>query len=53
MATNKETPSAGTPGETITVPISEYGHGSYAMRELVNSLRILDPKLHSVNLLLE
>lgn len=49
----KETPSAATPGETETISIDDYGKGSYALRELVSRIAELDPKLHSVNLLLE
>lgn len=50
---NKETPSAATPGETETISIDDYGKGSYTLRELVSRIAELDPKLHSVNLLLE
>ncbi|MGZ0653695.1 hypothetical protein [Corynebacterium striatum] len=50
---NKETPGGATPGETETIPIDDYGKGSYALRELVSRIAELDPKLHSVNLLLE
>lgn len=49
----KETPSAATPGEVQTISIDDYGKGSYALRELVGRIAELDPKLHSVNLLLE
>ncbi|MGN6019834.1 hypothetical protein [Corynebacterium striatum] len=50
---NKETPGGATPGETETISIDDYGKGSYALRELVSMIAELDPKLHSVNLLLE
>lgn len=50
---NRVTPGAATPGETETIFIADYGKGSYALRELVSRIAELDPKLHSVNLLLE
>lgn len=50
---NREPPGAATPGETETISIDDYGKGSYALRELVSMIAALDPKLHSVNLLLE
>lgn len=50
---NRETPGAGRPGETETISINDYGKGSYTLRELVSRIAELDPKLHSVNLLLE
>ncbi|MGX7906687.1 hypothetical protein ACVNSK_10670 [Corynebacterium propinquum] len=49
----KETSGAATPGATETISIDDYGKGSYALRELVSMIAALDPKLHSVNLLLE
>lgn len=49
----KTSPDAGTSGETETISIDDYGKGSYALRELVSMIAKLDPKLHSVNLLLE
>lgn len=49
----KETPGGATPGETETIPIDDYGKGSYTLRELVRRIAELDPKLDSVNLLLE
>ena len=50
---NKETPGGAMPGETETISIDDYGKGSYALRELVSMIAELDPKLDSVNLLLE
>ena len=50
---NRESPGGATPEETETISIDEYGKGSYALRELVSMIAELDPKLHSVNLLLE
>lgn len=50
---NRESPSGATPGEVQTISIDEYGKGSYALRELVSRIAELDPKLDSVNLLLE
>ena len=49
----KEPPGGPTPGETETISIDDYGKGSYALRELVSMIAELDPKLDSVNLLLE
>ena len=53
MTHEKETPGAATPRETETIPIDDYGKGSYTLRELVSMIAELDPKLDSVNLLLE
>lgn len=50
---NRETPGGATPGETETISIDDYGKGSYTLRELVSMIAELDPKLDSVNLLLE
>ncbi|WP_168166673.1 hypothetical protein [Corynebacterium sp. HMSC066C02] len=50
---NKETPGGATPGETETISIDDYGKGSYTLRELVSRIAELEPKLDSVNLLLE
>lgn len=50
---NGESPGTAIPGELITVPIEEYGKGSYKLCELVAAVVELDPKIHSVNLLLE
>ena len=53
MSSGEISPGAGTPGEVQTISIDEYGKGSYALRELVSMIAELDPKLQSVNLLLE
>lgn len=52
MCKKKESPGAATSGE-VTVPIEEYGHGSYKLRDLVEQLVAADPRLKSVNLALE
>lgn len=46
-----ETSGASTP-EVTTVPIEDYGRGSYELRALVEQLQAVDPRLKSVNLLL-
>ena len=38
--------------EVTTVPIEDYGRGSYKLRALVEQLQAVDPRLKSVNLLL-
>lgn len=46
-----ETPGVAAP-EVTTVPIEDYGRGSYKLRALVEQLQAVDPRLKSVNLLL-
>lgn len=48
---NEETPDVAAP-EVTTVPIEDYGRGSYALRALARQLQAADPRLKSVNLLL-
>lgn len=48
---NEETPDVAA-SEVITVPIEDYGRGSYKLRALVEQLLAVDPRLKSVNLLL-
>lgn len=53
MSINEKSPDAATPEEIVEVPIEDYGRGSYTQREIVDRLLEIDPKLKSVNLLLE
>lgn len=46
-----ETPGVVAP-EVTTVPIEDYGRGSYKLSALVEQLQAVDPRLKSVNLLL-
>lgn len=44
---------AATDGKTVSVPIEEYGAGSYLQREAAQTLLAVEPRLHSINLALE